>query len=67
MIGTLPRDVSKSSITNNFGERVEHGPHFYESELQITSTVLAQSKRMTMLWQGINVFYCCPSALRVSA
>jgi hypothetical protein len=29
VVGILPRDVSKSSITNNLGEGIEHGPHFY--------------------------------------
>jgi hypothetical protein len=37
VVGTLPRGVSKSSIADNFGGRVEHGPHFYRMKLQIVS------------------------------
>jgi hypothetical protein len=29
VVDILPRDASKSSITNNLGEGFEHGPHFY--------------------------------------
>jgi len=37
VIGILPRDVSKSSVTNNLGEGFEHGPHFYRLTDKIVS------------------------------
>jgi hypothetical protein len=39
VVGTLPRDVSKSSIANIFGGRVEHGPHFYRIKLLIVNVI----------------------------
>jgi hypothetical protein len=35
VVGTLPRGVSKSSVADNFGGQVEHGPHFYRIKLLI--------------------------------
>jgi hypothetical protein len=31
VVGILPRDISKSSITNNLGEGLEHGPTFLQA------------------------------------
>ena len=41
VIGILPRDVSKSSITNNLGEGFEHGPQTNREKLQIVNVRLA--------------------------
>jgi hypothetical protein len=38
----LPRDISKSSTANNFGEGFELGPHFYRISEQIVSVVPAE-------------------------
>jgi len=43
VVGILPRDVSKSSITNNLGEGFELGPHFYRL-----------TDKIVILWLVVN-------------
>jgi hypothetical protein len=48
VVGMLPRDVLKSSVTNNLGEGFELGPHFYRLTDKIVLIRLESLPRSTM-------------------